>query len=56
MRKIRSIPDVVARQMCTGCGVCAYLDPSLDMIDVLDHGRRPVARSDQASGSEVVVK
>lgn len=40
--RIRSIPDVARAQMCTGCGVCAYLSPAeIEMGDVTDHGRRP---------------
>ena len=43
MRGVRSITDVVARQMCTGCGVCAYLRPDeICMVDDLDLGRRPL--------------
>lgn len=42
MWKIRAIPDVVASQMCCGCGVCAALDPGLRMVDALEHGRRPM--------------
>jgi len=44
-RRLRSVTDVVERQMCTGCGACAYYAPeALRMTDVLDHGRRPVSR------------
>lgn len=39
----KSIFDVVARQLCSGCGVCAYLAPQrIEMVDDLTHGRRPV--------------
>jgi coenzyme F420 hydrogenase subunit beta len=39
---IRSVADVAAKQMCCGCGVCAYLSPAeIEMVDVVDHGRRP---------------
>lgn len=40
---IRSIRDVAERQLCTGCGACAYAQPeSIQMVDDLDQGRRPV--------------
>lgn len=40
---LKNINDVVERQMCCGCGVCAYLDPErFEMVDTLDHGRRPM--------------
>lgn len=38
-----TIPDVVDAHLCTGCGVCAYLEPeSYRMVDVPDVGRRPL--------------
>jgi coenzyme F420 hydrogenase subunit beta len=43
---IRSITDVAERQLCTGCGICAYLQPAdIRMVDDLDAGRRPVVRA-----------
>ena len=40
--KVLDILDVAAAQACCGCGACAYADPeAVEMIDVLDHGRRP---------------
>ncbi|MFC4107010.1 Coenzyme F420 hydrogenase/dehydrogenase, beta subunit C-terminal domain [Micromonospora zhanjiangensis] len=34
---------MAANRLCTGCGVCAYLAPDeVRMVDVLDHGRRPL--------------
>lgn len=43
---IRGIGDVTERQLCTGCGVCAYLRPDdIRMVDALDHGRRPIVES-----------
>lgn len=43
MARMRTVHEVAARQMCTGCGVCAYLAPDeVRMADVLDHGRRPL--------------
>ncbi len=43
--KVANIIDVAERQMCCGCGACAHAAPeSLEMVDVLDHGRRPVLK------------
>jgi coenzyme F420 hydrogenase subunit beta len=39
---INNIQDVVERQLCSGCGACAYLSPdSIEMVDTVEHGRRP---------------
>ncbi|HHI80743.1 MAG TPA: coenzyme F420 hydrogenase [Planctomycetes bacterium] len=38
---MQNVLDVAKNQLCTGCGACAYIDPSIEMIDVLDQGRRP---------------
>ncbi len=36
------IEAVVQRQLCTGCGACAYAEPKrFRMADAVDHGRRP---------------
>lgn len=41
-RGINSIDDVVATQLCTGCGACAYVEPRrFRMADTLEYGRRP---------------
>jgi coenzyme F420 hydrogenase subunit beta len=43
MVRMHTVHDVAEQQMCTGCGVCAYLAPGdVRMADVLDHGRRPL--------------
>ena len=40
-----SIDDVAQRQLCTGCGVCAFMEPNrFRMVDVLEYGRRPRVR------------
>ncbi len=40
---LRSIRDVAERQLCSGCGACAYAAPAaVRMVDDLDQGRRPV--------------
>jgi coenzyme F420 hydrogenase subunit beta len=45
-RRIRTITDVAERQLCTGCGACAFAQPeAITMVDDLDAGRRPVVRS-----------
>lgn len=44
-RGIRDITDVTARQLCTGCGVCAYMEPErFEMAQALEFGRRPFVR------------
>ncbi len=40
---IQSIQDVAERQLCSGCGACAYMQPTeVRMVDDLAQGRRPV--------------
>lgn len=40
---IRQIGDVAERNLCTGCGACAYRQPDvIRMVDVPDDGRRPL--------------
>lgn len=47
MGRAKGIQDVAERHLCTGCGVCAYLQPrDVRMVDDLDQGRRPVTRPD----------
>lgn len=49
---IRSIEDVAALQLCTGCGACAYIEPGrYFMVDTLEHGRRPSLRDDAVAES-----
>lgn len=46
MASINGIRDVSERHLCTGCGVCAYLQPdSIEMVDDFDQGRRPLVSS-----------
>lgn len=47
--RVGSIEEVAARQLCSGCGACAYISPGIEMIDVLDHGRRPRLRPGAAA-------
>lgn len=43
MKRIATITDVAERQLCTGCGTCAYVQPDeIEMVDDIDHGRRPI--------------
>ena len=42
-QRIRGIQDVAEGHLCTGCGACAYVQPSsVRMVDDLDQGRRPL--------------
>lgn len=44
-RRIATIADVAEGHLCTGCGVCAAVQPDdLEMVDDYDHGRRPLAK------------
>ncbi len=38
----RSLQQVVAAQLCSGCGVCASLDDRVQLRDVPEHGMRPL--------------
>ncbi|MEM9712633.1 MAG: Coenzyme F420 hydrogenase/dehydrogenase, beta subunit C-terminal domain [Actinomycetota bacterium] len=44
-RHIATITDVAEQHLCTGCGVCAFVQPDdIRMVDDLDAGRRPLVR------------
>jgi len=44
---MKEITEVVARQLCCGCGVCAYLAPErVEMVDAVRYGRRPIVKED----------
>jgi len=44
-RKIQTIEDMAAWQLCCGCGACTYVCPDeIEMIDTLEYGRRPRLR------------
>lgn len=50
-RRVRSITDVAERQLCTGCGVCAFVQPGdIQMVDDVDAGRRPLVRQHSGRG------
>ena len=49
--RLRTITDVAQRHLCAGCGVCAYLsDGKIEMVDDLEHGRRPVGSAGEREG------
>ncbi len=51
MGPIRNIRDVAEKHLCTGCGVCAYLEPQgIRMVDDLGQGRRPVVQDGAGQG------
>lgn len=55
---VHSIADVVAGQLCTGCGACAYVEPArFRMGDALEYGRRPFLKEAAApeSGTALAV-
>jgi coenzyme F420 hydrogenase subunit beta len=42
-RRLADVFDVAERNLCTGCGACAYLAPrEVAIVDDVDDGRRPV--------------
>lgn len=44
--RVKSISDVVEKQLCTGCGACAYMEPDrFHMGDAIEFGRRPFLNS-----------
>lgn len=52
---LRTVHDVAGKQLCTGCGVCAYLAPDeVRMADVLDHGRRPLPITPVGGGGDAL--
>ncbi len=55
LKVINNIQDVVERQLCCGCGVCAYLSPdSIEMEDAAQHGRRPRHRGSGADDPDAM--
>lgn len=52
-RRIATIRDVAERQLCAGCGVCAYLDPdAIRMVDDVEQGRRPLVLGNSTGRSQ----
>ncbi|MEE8460445.1 MAG: Coenzyme F420 hydrogenase/dehydrogenase, beta subunit C-terminal domain [Phycisphaerales bacterium] len=52
---INNIQDVVERQLCCGCGVCAYLSPdSIEMVDSTESGRRPRHKGNRVDDSDAM--
>jgi coenzyme F420 hydrogenase subunit beta len=44
---ITGIRDVAEKQLCTGCGACAYIAPDkIKMVDTLKEGRRPLVNDE----------
>lgn len=55
MARMRTVHDVARQQMCTGCGVCAYLAPDeVRMVDDVAHGRRPLPVVPVGGGGEAI--
>lgn len=51
-KKIKTVQDVAAWQLCCGCGACAAVCPDqIEMFDALGYGRRPRFREDADSAS-----
>ena len=46
---VLTIRDVAERQLCCGCGACAYISPDdIRMVDDVANGRRPLTRNDDS--------
>lgn len=55
MRQIQGIRDVAERNLCSGCGVCAYVQPdAIRMVDVVDDGRRPLVSGEDADTAQAL--
>ncbi|MFC4271744.1 Coenzyme F420 hydrogenase/dehydrogenase, beta subunit C-terminal domain [Sneathiella chungangensis] len=55
--RIKGITDVVRNQLCTGCGVCAFMEPDrFKMAESLDLGRRPFLRENPADETGAALK
>jgi coenzyme F420 hydrogenase subunit beta len=47
---INSIRDVAEKQLCCGCGACAFMAPDkIKMVDTLKEGRRPLVHDESPS-------
>lgn len=54
---LKSILDVAERQLCTGCGICEFLEPDrFEIDDAPALGRRPFLRANPASETGVALK
>lgn len=53
---VLTIRDVAERQLCCGCGACAYISPDdIRMVDDVANGRRPlVANADSPTAREAM--
>lgn len=53
MSRFKSIQDVVDAKLCSGCGACAYMQPSdLRMVDVPEEGLRPKPIGDATADTD----
>ena len=57
MSRFKSIQDVVDAKLCSGCGACAYMQPSeLGMVDVPEEGLRPKPTGDPSAETTEALK
>jgi coenzyme F420 hydrogenase subunit beta len=55
-RRIATITDVAERHLCTGCGVCAFVQPDdIVLVDDIDAGRRPIVVSGRSTQEALAV-
>jgi coenzyme F420 hydrogenase subunit beta len=53
--RAENLLHVVERQLCCGCGACAYFSPdAIEMVDDIDQGRRPLMRNGPAAAGEAM--
>ena len=53
MAKVTSIIDVVQKQLCTGCGICAAIEPNVFcMEDTYEYGKRPFVINNNIESGE----
>ena len=55
LNTLPTIQDVVDKHLCSGCGACSYAFPKqVQMVDTVDHARRPKCVSEGSSLSRCV--
>lgn len=56
-RAIQSITDVTTRQLCTGCGACAFMEPErFEMAQAMELGLRPFVRDNAPPETGLALK
>ncbi len=54
---VLTIRDVAEKQLCCGCGACAYISPDdIHMVDDIANGRRPVVANEHSQTAAEALK